>query len=57
MGKEDEYRQHAAEAFELAKRATDQTDRIRLLVVAEGWLDLADRCVKPQKPSSPSAKP
>ena len=51
MSKQDEYRQHAAEAFELAKRITDKVDRAVMLAVAKGWLDLAERCMhRPEAP-------
>ena len=41
--KEDEYRRQAAKTFELAKRANSTAHRARLLVMADAWLDLADR--------------
>jgi hypothetical protein len=43
MGKEDEYRRHAAKTFELAKGANSTGHRTRLLVMADAWLHLADR--------------
>jgi hypothetical protein len=43
MSKEDEYRQHAAKTFQLAKGANSTGHRTRLLVMADAWLDLADR--------------
>jgi hypothetical protein len=41
---EDEYRRKAAEAFDLVRKASFTTDKGRLLVLAEAWLELAD-CV------------
>ena len=43
MTKEDEYRRNAAQSVELAKRASSPVDKGHLLLLAEGWLDLADR--------------
>ena len=43
MSSEFEYRRLAAASFDLAKRAAILTDKTRLLIVAEAWLDLADR--------------
>jgi hypothetical protein len=43
MSKEDEYRRHAADILDLARRATSATHKTRLLVMADAWLDLADR--------------
>jgi hypothetical protein len=43
MSLEDEYRKHAAESFKLASKQSDSADKNRLLVMAEAWLDLADR--------------
>ena len=43
MTKEDEYRKNAAQSVELAKRASSPVDKGHLLLLAEGWLDLADR--------------
>jgi hypothetical protein len=39
----DEYRKHAVDLFRLARKQTDAADQNRLLVMAEAWLDLADR--------------
>ena len=36
-------RNFAASCFDLARKAASLADRTRLLVVAEGWLDLIDR--------------
>jgi len=46
MGKEDEYRRHAADSLELAQRANSNSDKTRLLAMADAWLDLADRAHK-----------
>jgi hypothetical protein len=43
MSSESEYRRWAAASFDLAKRAAVLGDRARLLLIAEAWLDLADR--------------
>ena len=46
MSSENEYRRFAAISLELAQRATELPDRTYLLLLAEAWLDLADRsCV------------
>ena len=42
MSKETEYRQFAAEWFELAKRSDNQEDRTRRVTMAEAWLDLVE---------------
>jgi len=46
MTKEDDYRNNAAEMIQLAQRASLNTDKRRLLNMAEAWLDLADRAHK-----------
>ena len=43
MSKEAEYRRHAAALLDLAKRASNDHDKKRLLVIAEAWLNLADK--------------
>jgi hypothetical protein len=43
MSSESEYRRWAADCLDLGKRAAELTDRTRLLVIAEAWLELADR--------------
>lgn len=43
MSLEDEYKKYAAESFKLASKQSDSADKNRLLVMAEAWLDLADR--------------
>jgi hypothetical protein len=43
MSKEVEYRQNAAETFDLAQNASSTRDKGRLLSLAEKWLDLAER--------------
>jgi hypothetical protein len=43
MSKIDEYRSFAAACLDLAKSTADHTDKTRLLLMAEAWLDLADR--------------
>lgn len=46
---EDEYRKHAADALKLASKHSDITDKSRLLVMVEAWLDLADRVARHMK--------
>ena len=43
MAKEDDYRRYAAELVYLASRANSNSDKGRLLAIAEAWLDLAER--------------
>ena len=43
MSKESDYRRNAAEILELAGRAENSGDKVRLLSLAEKWLDLAER--------------
>src|SRR6266436_309135 len=43
MSKQDEYRDSAAQAFDLAARASSAGDKSHLLDLVERWLDLADR--------------
>jgi hypothetical protein len=43
MSKDDEYRDYAARTMDLAQRASSSADKGRLLMMAEAWLDLADR--------------
>jgi hypothetical protein len=47
MNLESEYRRLAAACLDLAKGAAAFTDKTRLLVIAEAWLDLADRVTRP----------
>ena len=46
MGLENDYRKHAADSLELANRQTTSADKSRLLLMAEAWLDMADRIAK-----------
>ncbi len=46
MSSVDEYRRSAASLLDLAHRTDSPTDKGRLLVMAEAWLDLADRALK-----------
>ena len=46
MSKEHEYRRYAAVTLALAQRANSNADKSRLLVMADAWLDLADRAYK-----------
>jgi hypothetical protein len=43
MSKQDEYRDSAVRAFDLAARASRSDDKSHLLDLAERWRDLADR--------------
>jgi hypothetical protein len=43
MSKQQEYRQFAVEAAEIAVKANGGSDKTRLLLLAEAWLDLAER--------------
>ena len=49
MPKTDEYAVNALETLELAERAGSPDAKQRLLRLAEGWLDLADRAQKRQR--------
>jgi hypothetical protein len=49
MSKEDEYRDYAFTTIELAKRQPSGADKNRLLVLAEAWVDLAERAAKRAK--------
>lgn len=46
MSSEFEYRRVAAACLDLAKRAAVFTDKTRLLLIAEAWLNLADRVAR-----------
>jgi hypothetical protein len=46
MSKADDYRCHAADTLDLAQRASSTADRVRLLIMADAWLDLSDRAHK-----------
>lgn len=41
MAMEDHYRKYAAYMLDLASRASSDTDKLRLLMMAEAWLDMA----------------
>jgi hypothetical protein len=41
-----EYRRLAAACLDLSKRAAALADKTRLLLIAEAWLDLADRVTR-----------
>jgi hypothetical protein len=51
VGLEQEYRKHAADSFDLAGRRQTSADKSHLLLMAEAWLDLADRLAKPSRAS------
>ena len=46
MSKEQEYRGFAFTTLELAKKHPAGADKSRLLVLAEAWIDLAERVAK-----------
>jgi hypothetical protein len=43
MSKEEDYRNNAFDSLRLAERARAASDKLRLLKLAEGWMNLADR--------------
>jgi hypothetical protein len=43
MSKEDDYLHSATETVRLAQHASSSSDRSRLLKLAEGWVDLAEK--------------
>jgi hypothetical protein len=47
MSKAERYRKFAASTLDLARRTADAPDKMRLLAMAEAWLDLADRISRP----------
>jgi hypothetical protein len=49
MSNVTEYRPSAASLLDLAQRTNSPADKNRLLVMAEAWLDLADRAAKPKR--------
>jgi hypothetical protein len=49
MSKEQEYRDFALTTLELAKKHPAGTDKGRLLVLAEAWIDLAERVAQKAK--------
>jgi hypothetical protein len=46
MGKVDDYRDFAAACLDLAKGTADRADKTRLFLMAEAWLNLADRAAR-----------
>jgi hypothetical protein len=46
MGKVDDYRGFAAACLDLANGTTDRADKTRLFLMAEAWLNLADRTAR-----------
>ena len=46
MSAEFEYRRLAGACLDLAKRTAIPTDKTRFLVIAEAWLDFADRVAR-----------
>jgi hypothetical protein len=53
MSMEFEYRRLAATCLDLAKRTAVLADKTRLLIIAEAWLDLAERVARNASASSP----
>jgi hypothetical protein len=43
MTKEEDYRKNASDTLLLVQRVSSNEDKRRLLKLAEGWLDLAER--------------
>jgi hypothetical protein len=43
MSRQDDYRDHAFKSLRLAERAGTASDKLRLLTLAEAWMNLADR--------------
>ncbi len=43
MSSEKQYRRFAAASLDLSERGTNSADKIRVLILAEAWLDLAER--------------
>jgi hypothetical protein len=44
---EEHYLRHVAECLELAQRAQDPQDRVRLLEMAQAWRELATKIHRP----------
>jgi hypothetical protein len=53
MSSVEEYRRSAASLLDLAQRTDSVADKKRLLVMAEAWLDLANRATKPNAGDRP----
>jgi hypothetical protein len=53
MSKEDEYRGFAATCLDLAKSNNKPDEKLRLLAMADAWLNLADRSA--QRAKSPES--
>jgi hypothetical protein len=43
VSKDEDYRNNAFDTLKLAERASSLADKLRLLQLAEGWMNLADR--------------
>jgi hypothetical protein len=48
MSKQDEYREAAVASLRLAGAASNQSERMRMLALAEAWFKLAERSARPQ---------
>jgi hypothetical protein len=46
VSKENEYRDNAAELMRLAERAQSSAEKTRLVTLAEGWVELAEKAHK-----------
>jgi hypothetical protein len=55
MSSEFEYRRWAAASHDLAKRAAVIADKTRIPVIAEAWLNLADRISRAHKRAARTA--
>ena len=58
VSKDEEYRNNAFDSLRLAERADSLVDKLRLLHLAELWIDLADRvdATAPRLRITPSAE-
>jgi hypothetical protein len=46
VSKEEDYRDFAAHCLDLAKRSIETGDKSRLLMMADAWLNLADKIAR-----------
>ena len=57
MGLADDYRKHAGNLIQIASRQSTSADKGRLLLIAEAWLELADRIPDASNDARPSIIP
>jgi hypothetical protein len=58
LTKEDDYLDHAVETMRLARHASSSSDKTRLLKLAEGWVDLAEKAHEhTRRPRLPTTSP